>query len=71
MNSSYIFVEASLRPPDLRLPVRLGTVLEIQINEALIGNPFFLSQCFEVLDRPFVQSNGDLLLQTLGVGILH
>ena len=53
----------------LKLPILLGAISEIKINQALIRYAFFLSHALEIFDSIFVQADSNLLFQFLSVGI--
>lgn len=46
-----------------------STVSEIQVDQALIGNPLSFKHLFEILDCILVQPNRDLLLQLCSVRV--
>ena len=49
--------------------MRSRAVFEIKIDQRLIRKFEFFRQIFEVADRVLVETNGELLLETLRVGI--
>src|SRR5688572_26290922 len=59
------------RPPlEAELPLRLGAVPEVEIDQRLIGDVELLGEPFEVLDGRVVQANRDALLEAARIGVL-
>ena len=48
-----------------------GTVSQIQVDQALIGDAFSLCHIFEVVDCFFVQANGYLLFKLIGIRVFN
>lgn len=41
----------------------LGTVAQIQVDQALVGNTQLFRHLLEIMDRAFIKPNGDLFFQ--------
>lgn len=59
----------ALLPGQLELPVVIGTVSQIEVDQGLIGDAFCVGQRLEVVDGAAVDVDGDLLFQPVRVGI--
>lgn len=59
----------ALLPGQLELPVVIGTVSQIEVNQGLIGDTFGVGQRLEVVDGAAVDVDGDLLFQPVRVWI--
>jgi hypothetical protein len=53
----------SSAPFQLELTVRRRALSQIDVNSALVRNADLFRHPFEILDTPFVEPNGDLLLE--------
>lgn len=58
-----------LLPLKLEVFMRLSTVAQVEINQALIGKVFFFRQVLEIRDGIFIQADRDLLFKLLGVWV--
>jgi len=58
------------RPLDRWLLARLRTISQEEIDQRLVGDAIVVCQALEVVDDLRFQSNGDLLLDSLGVWVL-
>ena len=59
----------ALLPGQFELPVVIGTVSQIEVNQGLIGDAFGVGQRLEVVDGAAVDIDGNLLFQPVRVGI--
>lgn len=59
----------ALLPGQLELPVVIGTVSQIEVDQSLIGDAFCVGQRLEVVDGAAVDVDGDLLFQPVRVWI--
>lgn len=59
----------ALLPGQLELPVVIGTVSQIEVDQGLIGDTFGVSQRLEVVDGAAVDIDGNLLFQPVRIGI--
>lgn len=59
----------ALLPGQLELPVVIGTVSQIEVDQGLIGDAFCVGQRLEVVDGAAVDVDGDLLFQPVRVWI--
>ena len=59
----------ALLPGQLELPVVIGTVSQIEVNQGLIGDAFGVGQRLEVVDGAAVDIDGNLLFQPVRIGI--
>lgn len=59
----------ALLPGQLELPVVIGTVSQIEVDQGLIGDAFCVGQRLEVVDGAAVDVDGDLLFQPVRVGV--
>ena len=59
----------ALLPGQLELPVVIGTVSQIEVNQGLIGDAFGVGQRLEVVDGAAVDIDGNLLFQPVRVGV--
>ena len=59
----------ALLPGQLELPVVIGTVSQIEVDQGLIGDAFCVGQRLEVVDGAAVDVDGDLLFQSVHVGV--
>ena len=57
-------------PGHPELPLVIGTVSQIKVDQGLIGDAFSFSQGLEVVDGAAIDVDGDLLLQPAGIGVL-
>lgn len=53
-----------LLPGHLELPPVVGTVLQVKINQGLIGDALSISQELEVVDGAAIDIDGDQILQS-------
>ena len=56
-------------PLECRLLSRMSTFRKIEIDEILVGDPGFSSQCLEVADCIRVEPKGYCLLKMLGIWV--
>ena len=47
----------------------IGAIPQIEVDQGLVWNAFFVSQGFEVVDGAAIDVDGDLLFQTVCIGI--
>jgi len=47
-----------------------GTVAQVEVNQALVGDAFFLGHVLKVVHGVLVNTDGDLLLHPLGLRTL-
>ena len=67
---SFVLCSSSLgNPLECKLLSRVSTFCEIEIDEILVGNPSFSSQCLEVTDSVCVKPKGYGLLEMLGIWV--
>lgn len=59
----------ALLPGQLELPVVIGTVSQIEVDQSLIWDAFCVGQRLEVVDGAAVDVDGDLLFQPVRVWI--
>ena len=59
----------ALLPGQLELPVVIGTVSQIEVDQGLIGDAFCVGQSLEVVDGAAVDIDGNLLFQPVRIGI--
>lgn len=66
---SHAYYRNLLLPGHLELPVVIGAIPQIEVDQGLVWNAFFVSQGFEVVDGAAIDVDGDLLFQTVCIGI--